>query len=441
MTTPQSSPQSHQSAQVSTGLPTNWLHRLKVGQKIGLGYATTLGIAVVGIVTGIVLGNVHQHRALEIQEDAIDEIIELKDLETALMQLSVNERDLVTWLDSPEQFQATYQAYQDNALAFQVAWEELLEEYEEDEAEGLEREEELEFLENLVETYDGVLETYLAEVERFIEDLPLTELQGSRLTQAQQTLIEFNRRPASLKVQAFSAALSEMVESIEVIELEEAEAAVQTAARLRMRVIGISITLSLIVASLLAWLISRAINRPLKAVEETALQVTRDKNFNLRAAVVSGDEVGTLATALNQLIEWVGTHTHALTLAQQDLKAQTQELNAIIDNLGDGLLVIDPKGYVTRSNPSLRELFSLNGTPLGGQPVEGIFDQRITDLVSQNQTAPATSLSAELALSENRVGQALVTAIIPDAATVAAPDQVQSAGSVVLIRDITAEKE
>ncbi|MEM8806739.1 MAG: response regulator [Cyanobacteria bacterium P01_G01_bin.38] len=441
MTTPQSSPQSHPSAQVSTGLPKSWLHRLKVGQKIGLGYATALGIAVVGTITGIVIGNAHQHHALEIQEDAIGEILELKDLEAALIRLNVNERDLVTWLDSPDQFQATYQTYQGNVLAFQDAWAELLEEYEEDSAEGIEREEELEFLENLVETYDGVLENYLEEVDRFLEDLSLNELQGSRLTEARQTLIEINRRPASLQVREFSEALSELVDSIEAIELEEAEEAVQTAARLRIRVIGLSIALSLIVASLLAWLISRAINHPLKAVEETALQVTRDKNFNLRAAVVSGDEVGTLATTLNQLIEWVGTHTHALTLAQQDLEEQTQELNAIIDNLGDGLLVIDPKGCITRSNPALRKLFSLNDTALGGQSVEGIFEQRITDLVTQNQTAPETSLSAELALPENRVGQALVTAIIPDAATVVESDQVQSAGSVVLIRDITAEKE
>ncbi|MEO0458318.1 MAG: ATP-binding protein, partial [Cyanobacteria bacterium P01_A01_bin.114] len=398
-----------------------------------------LGIAVVGTVTGIVIGNIHQQRALEIQEDAIAEILDLKSLEATLIKLNASERDLVTWLDNPERLQASYHTYRNDTQIFQDAWEDLLEEYEEDSQAGLEREEELEFIEDLVENYDGVLEIYLAEIDRFIEDLPPVTLQGDRLNQARQDLIELNRRPTSLKVVEFSEQLSKLVESIEVIELAEADEAVQTAARLRTQVIAVSIALSLMVTSLLAWLISQAINRPLKAVEEAALQVTRDKNFNLRAAVVSGDEVGTLATALNQLIEWVGAHTHALKIVQQDLEGQTQELNAIIDNLGDGLLVIDPQGHISRSNPALRQMLD-NQTVLNGQSVEGLFDQPLTDLITQNQAAPETSLSTELALPDNRVGQALVTAITADA-EVTEHGQGQLAGTVVLIRDITAEKE
>ena len=389
----------------------------------------------------LLLANRYEQRAYAIQQDAIGEILELKDLESSLTQLRVNERDLVTWLDDPQQFQATYRAYRENVREFQESWAELLEEYEEDAEEGIEREEELEFLENLIENYNGVLGPYLQEVDSFIEDLNFSELQGIKLSESRQALIEFNRRPVSLKLTEFSDELSKFVESIEAIELEEANEVVEAAAQIRLQIMGVSILLSLIIAGLLASLISQAITKPLKSLKETALQVTQDENFNLRAVVESSDEVGSLGLSVNQLIAWIGEYTRSLKLAQRELESKTQELNAIIDNLGDGLLVVSPQGYITRSNPSFRQMLNLANTSLIGKPVAAVLDPQITDLVNQKQPSSQTSFSAELELTANRVGQALVTRIMPEATIDPLLEELKSAGSVVLIRDITAEKE
>ena len=418
-----------------------WLGHLKIGQKITLGYVVALGVAVIGTVSGIAMGNRYERQAYAIQQDAIEEILELKDLEKALTHLRVNERDLITWLDNPERFQSVYTNYQANVQEFRENWAELIEDYEEDAEQGVEREEELEFLENLIEQYGDTLEPYLQEVDYLIKDLELAELQGSKLIEARQDLVELHRRPASLKLNEFSEKLSELVESIEQIELEEADEVVEAASQIRLRIMGVSILLSLIAAGLLAFLIGQVITSPLKALKETALQVTRDENFDLRSAVVNADEVGSLSLSINQLIEWVGAYTHSLKLAQQGLESQTQELNAIIDNLGDGLLVIDPQGRIIRSNPSLRKMLSLANRPLQGESVEATLDAHVADLISQNQTDPQKSISAELPLAMDRVGQALVTAIVPDLAAESDLEETSATGSIVLIRDITAEKE
>ncbi|MGF1521987.1 MAG: ATP-binding protein [Leptolyngbyaceae cyanobacterium] len=432
----QTSQQSH-----STAATKGWLNRLKVSQKITLSYAVALGVAVAGTVSGIAIGNQYEKQAYAIQQDAIEEILGLKDLEKSLTKLRINERDLVTWLDEPEQFTVTYQAYKDNIQEFQKSWDELIEEYEEDAEEGAEREEELEFLETLIGNYSGVLGPYLDEVDRIVEKLNLSDLRGPELSQARQELIVLNRRPNSLRLKEFANQLSELVESIEEIELEEAEEVVESAAQIRLQIVGVSILLSLMVAGLLALFISRAITKPLQSLKETALQVTRDENFELRAAVESTDEVGSLGLSVNQLIEWVGEYTRSLKLAQHSLEHKTRELNAIIDNLGDGLLVVNPQGQIIRSNPSLRRMLSLDSSPLSGQPVETVLNSNITELVIQNQKAPQTSLSAELELLADRVGQALVTGIMPEMTADVESEAVQSAGSVVLIRDVTAEKE
>ena len=100
----------------------SWFNRLKVGQKIGLGYILSLGVAIGGTAIGIAIGHNYQNEAQRIQEDAIEEIVEIKDLEQALTQLIIRERQLLTWLDNPVQFRKNYAAYQAGIREFNEEW-------------------------------------------------------------------------------------------------------------------------------------------------------------------------------------------------------------------------------------------------------------------------------------------------------------------------------
>ncbi|MFG6095913.1 ATP-binding protein [Leptothoe sp. ISB3NOV94-8A] len=420
----------------------SWLRNLKVIQKIGLGYALVVGIVVAGTGTGISIARRYEFEAYQGNEDAIEEILSLRNLEKSLNRFIAYERQLITWLENPDQFLINYDLYRSSGRDFQKDWLSLQQKYDDDIESGVEEtEDELELLDELVENYDGVVETNLEELDQFVKGMDLSDLQDRELLVARQEFVDLNRRPAALELEEFARNLAALADFIEEDELRESREIVQESARLQAQVITISVILSLIFASLLAYLISRTISQPLRAVEETALQVTRDENFNLRAGVVNQDEIGSLAQSLNQLIEWVGAYTHALRTTQQDLETRAQELNAIIDTLGDGLLVIDAAGQITRANPALRKMFRLNGTPLRGRPMQDVFDRSITDLIVQNQAAPDINLSVEVNLLEKRVGQALVTAITSNRETTASSEPGKAHGSVVLIRDITTEKE
>ena len=434
------------SAEPSHGLlPTSarrWLRNLKVMQKIGLGYALVVGVVVTGTAVGVATARHYEYEAYKGNEDAIEEILSLRNLEKSVNRFIAYERQLITWFENPEQFLINYDLYRASARDFKQAWAQLLNQYEEDLDEGVEEsDDELELLDELVENYSSVIDDNLRDVDQFVKEINFNGLQGRELIEARQDFIDLNRRPAALKLEEFSQKLAYLADFIEEDEIEEARAIVRRSSQLQTRAVTASVIISLLFASLLAYLISRTISLPLRAVEETALKVTQDENFNLRAGVINNDEIGSLAKSLNQLIEWVGGYTHALRVTQQGLEHQAQELNAIIDNLGDGLLVVDVQGRITRANPALRDMFRLNGTALRGQPIETIFEQSITDLIRQNQTTPNVNLSVEVALLGNRVGQALVTAIAPDANTVSPGSVGHSSGAVVLIRDITTEKE
>ena len=229
--------------------------RLVLGT-MSMGFVVITGLVVT--IAGIAIGNRYENKAQEIQADAIEEILEIKDLELSLTKLLAYERELITWLDDPVQFQITYELYQANARDFEREWSALLEQYKVDIEAGFEEaEEEIDFLNYLVENYDGVSKTYVQGVDQFITNLDVMQLQGEALDEARQGLIDLNRRPAALKLEEFSEKLSGLVEIIEDKELREAEEVIETVLQTRNQGIAISAVLSLMIASLLALIIIR----------------------------------------------------------------------------------------------------------------------------------------------------------------------------------------
>ncbi|MGF1494268.1 MAG: ATP-binding protein [Microcoleaceae cyanobacterium] len=91
------------------------------------------------------------------------------------------------------------------------------------------------------------------------------------------------------------------------------------------------------IAIVVGYWIGNTITRPVREVTTVAQKVTQEKNFDLRAVVTTQDEVGTLATALNQLIQWTGQYTEELETAgamlEQRVEERTQELSHALADL------------------------------------------------------------------------------------------------------------
>ncbi len=116
--------------------------------------------------------------------------------------------------------------------------------------------------------------------------------------------------------------------------------------------------------------------------------------------------------------------------------AEAQSLNAILDNLADGLLVTDRAGQVVRMNPALATMYGLEvGAWQGWDNVRAVVAD-LSSLVQQVQAQPDTTVSTEVALAHSRVGQAVASTIFKQM-----DDQNIYWGSAVLVRDITQERE
>ena len=144
------------------------------------------------------------------------------------------------------------------------------------------------------------------------------------------------------------------------------------------------------------------------------------------------------------LVVLIGVTSWLLTISRirrqqsdNELKHTLADLNAIIDNLADGLLVIDPTGRITRFNPALLNMLNLGNIDPRGKTCEELFQPELVALTKQTKDAPRKIFTAEIELAKGRVGQALATTVFRSAGE----KSTEPLGSVILIRDITAEKE
>ncbi|MDY6936307.1 MAG: GAF domain-containing protein [Cyanobacteriota bacterium] len=167
----------------------------------------------------------------------------------------------------------------------------------------------------------------------------------------------------------------------------------------------------------------------LAAYQNSEPRPWEDREISLLAQV--GNQFG---VALQQAKLFQKTQAQAI-----ELRETLANLNAIVDNLADGLLVTDPAGQISRFNPALKKMFGFEeDIDLGGQHLLDLFPPQLTKLVEETQANPEESVTlSEVPLGGDRIGQALATSILK-----ADGEECECCfGAVILIRDVTAEKE
>ena len=104
----------------------------------------------------------------------------------------------------------------------------------------------------------------------------------------------------------------------------------------------------------IAWWAAQRIANPILRVAEAARRVGQGE-FEGEIQVNTDDEVGVLAEEFNQM-------RRNLKNAVDQLTQEEKKLTAIVDNLGEGLIVVEPTGRVLYINPVAQRLLNLGNT-------------------------------------------------------------------------------
>ena len=183
---------------------------------------------------------------------------------------------------------------------------------------------------------------------------------------------------------------------------------------------GIAVTLSLLLAWVFSYRTEKSLSGMVRVVEGISLG-----HFSRRLHTVPGREFQLLADAVNRMAQSIEDFVRT----ESDQKGQ---LEAILETMAEGVLVLDPRGRIRRANRALVEHFPAAMNAMGSQVVEVIPAPALQETVT-SLLADTEGFSKIRALRiEPRPGKifSVVLARPPKEAT-------HAIGAVAVFRDIT----
>lgn len=267
---------------------------MNIKQKIVYGYALALGIALAGTVTGLLVGNHYQQKALQSRKVASQE---RKLLGTLQVDILYNRpaKQLSPHLQQPQRFRQESQQLIERIDRI----ESLLAAHNTSGKPST-----IEGLQPLLDQYQMTVNRFAKKARDFSEKVqPLTSTEeGASL--ARNLLVDLVKSPEFVSFIEFPDQLSQFYLLAEQRE-EAAELDLEKAENLRTQIILLTLVGSIAISIILSLYISRSIAFPIQTLTQVAQQVTKESNFELQAKVNTKDEVLVLTNSLNQLIQRV----------------------------------------------------------------------------------------------------------------------------------------
>ena len=130
----------------------------------------------------------------------------------------------------------------------------------------------------------------------------------------------------------------------------------------------------LLAVTLSIWL-AHSITKPLAEIASAA-QALSLGNSTRRIKTTTQDEVGLLASTLNQMADQLHTKI-------EELSEDRAQLLAVLTSMVEGVMVLDARGHVLQINPALERMFGISRVEARGRPCAELFrHQQLNNLVA-----------------------------------------------------------
>lgn len=186
--------------------------------------------------------------------------------------------------------------------------------------------------------------------------------------------------------------------------------------------------LALVVSFLLGIVLTRTITSPIKEVTDQAMNMAGG-DFTRKIEVQASDEIGRLGETFNYLAE-------QLSYTINEMSSEKSKVEAIINNMSDGIVALDGTGRIIQINPSARSQIKNLGLKVPSPGRSGFYLLRslIGSDMMRRFVRKQNSLTAEISSSEpDYIMQIKI-----------APFKVGKGkldGTLIVVHDITKERE
>jgi PAS domain S-box-containing protein len=194
--------------------------------------------------------------------------------------------------------------------------------------------------------------------------------------------------------------------------------------------LGLLFSLMTVAVITIGYIIARRIIRPLNRLVVTS-EAVAGGDLERRTGIQRRDEIGSLASSFDVM-------TEKLVDRNRQLMEQASKLEAILNSIADGVVVLDMEGQVITANPAAQQVMadmSNDAAPASVRKPPSAMLAADTEELPRMDQIPAPALLQQP--RRYQVGGRVLSAL---AAPVVAPDG-EELGAVVVLRDITREVE
>lgn len=294
------------------------IHRFGIATKISCGYVVTIGLALLGTLTGLCVGHYYHQQAQKRLNMITTENAQLGELYRSASLAHMHQLQFSSLLGDPQEFQEEYKHFHQHVADTKACFVELTTSAATMVTPGIQ---------SFLQTDRNPIEELLTQADVLVGKINtnIVTLKPEILPATQQKLLKMTTRQSVSSFEEFTNSLNKLTATSDELEYS-ANVALEQADLLQTQIIVVSLLLSSVLATLVAFFTSRSITRPIKGLTVVAQQVIEMQNFDLQAPVLSRDEIGVLATIFNQLVEWAAQYTQALRTAYQTSQEQVEEL-------------------------------------------------------------------------------------------------------------------
>jgi signal transduction histidine kinase len=203
---------------------------------------------------------------------------------------------------------------------------------------------------------------------------------------------------------------------------------VSTAATSR-NLLSLLFSIATIAVFLLGFVIAQRIIRPLHRLVETSIAVA-EGDLAQRTGIQRNDEIGSLARSFDFM-------TDRLSERNRQLIAQASKLAAILDSIGDGVIVLDQQGVIITSNPAARQLLTVVSSDFLADILRELPPLPLFSSADKSETSQALALAKLQQPHRYKVGKHVLSASIGPVTTPGG----ETLGTVIALRDVTREAE
>ncbi len=307
--------------------------RLGIRQKIGCGYALVIGIAILGAVAGRGVESYHKQQVREKLAIDREKAEILTNLNNTVQEVRIHQQELASLTAKPQIFDRERSEFLTRVAQMSGILEQL---QTLPPTNNPEVAKDYQLLQQFAEANGKTVESYFQQVQKLLANAKISGLSPKQRQAFARNLNNFATGETALQLEQFSQDSAQLAGNFR-DRADEAFRTYEKAEKLGTLIIVCSLLISAAIAAMLAAYTSAAIARPLEATTLIAQRVTEESNFDLQVPVTTSDEVGMLATSLNELIQRVAEYTEDLHEAKVAAEAANRSKSAFLANMSHEL--------------------------------------------------------------------------------------------------------